>query len=73
MCHFGSQFAGTVHHGKGRMAETEASWSHCIHSQEAERDERWGSAQLFPFAQTIKSMHGTALSEGCSSISMNLN
>lgn len=34
---FGSQFEGTVYHGKGGMAT--GSWLHCICNEDAEKDE----------------------------------
>ena len=36
-----------VHHGgEGTAAGVRGSWSHCIHSQESERDGRWCSVHL---------------------------
>lgn len=41
----------TVHHGwEGMTAGTWGSWSHHNHSQEAERDECWGSAHFLKFS-----------------------
>jgi hypothetical protein len=46
------QSEGTVHYGRGgQAAGTYGSWSHCIHNQEAERDQHWCSA-FFLLIQT---------------------
>lgn len=41
--YFSTQFEGTAYHGErdNMVAGTCGSYSHCIHSQRAERDERW--------------------------------
>lgn len=44
--HFGSQFEGAFHHGR------EGRWSHCVHSQQAERGEHWWLAHIILFIQS---------------------
>lgn len=42
---------------KHMVARAQGSWSHCVHSEEAERDEGWCSAHFLLFIQSGIPVH----------------